>query len=103
MFDLFHVGHANVLRQARALLGSAGCPVRLIAGVHSDATTARFKGPTVIAEADRYALVRHCRYVDEVVLDAPWATDEDFVRRNKIDFVAHDDVSFFPFPILTST
>ena len=35
--------------------------------------------------------LRHCRYVDEVVVDAPWTLDDDFLATHKIDFVAHDD------------
>ena len=34
------------------------------------------------------------RYVDEVVREAPWALDDDFLTRHKIDFVAHDDVPY---------
>lgn len=39
----------------------------------------------------RCEAVRHCRWVDEVVQEAPWVIDADFLDKWEIDYVAHDE------------
>lgn len=39
-----------------------------------------------MTDAERYEAVRHCRYVDEVVRDAPWELDDEFITRHKVSF-----------------
>ncbi len=64
VFDLFHVGHLNLLRSA-----SQHCD-RLIVGVASDEYVQEFKGiaPVVPCE-ERVEIVSHLRFVDEVIVD----------------------------------
>lgn len=38
--------------------------------------------------------VRHCRWVDEVVEDAPWVIDAAFIEKHQIDYVAHDEEAY---------
>lgn len=65
VYDLFHVGHLNILRSARA-----GCD-RLIAGVVSDESVMRVKHHVpVIPLAERLEIVRHIDLVDEAVVEA---------------------------------
>lgn len=45
-------------------------------------------------DQERYGAVRHCRYVDEVVADAPWEINDEFMAKHKIDFVAHDELPY---------
>ncbi len=63
-FDLFHVGHLKILRQAKAL-GDV-----LVVGVNSDASTARIKGPArpVVKESERVDLISALNFVDYVVV-----------------------------------
>lgn len=37
-----------------------------------------------MTDLERYDAVRHCRYVDEVVRDAPWELDDEFIKKHKV-------------------
>lgn len=64
VFDMFHIGHLNILRNARR-----GCDY-LIAGVVSDELAARAKGRLpVVPLAERLEIVQSIRYVDEAVCE----------------------------------
>ncbi|OMJ07603.1 putative choline-phosphate cytidylyltransferase [Smittium culicis] len=80
IYDLFHYGHARAIEQAKKSLPN----VYLIVGVCNDYDTNTKKGKTVMFERERYESLRHCRWVDEVVEDAPWI----------IDYVCHDDLPY---------
>ena len=38
--------------------------------------------------------VRHCRWVDSVLEDAPWVLSDEYLTRHSIDFVAHDAIPY---------
>ncbi|KAI0033487.1 hypothetical protein K488DRAFT_77850 [Vararia minispora EC-137] len=87
VYDLFHFGHALQLRQAKLSLDD----VYLLVGVNSDDQVKTHKFSCVMTHAERCEAVRHCRWVDEVVSDAPWVIDQQFLDKYQIDYVAHDE------------
>lgn len=61
VFDLFHIGHLNLLKNAKGLCD------RLIVGVTVDKLV-QYKGKTaLIPFEDRIEIVRSCKYVDAAV------------------------------------
>lgn len=83
--DLFHHGHVEFLRRARDL-GDA-----LVVGVHSDATAESYKRRPVMTMDERLRVVEACRYVDEVIPDAPIGVGAAWLSRHRIDLVVHGD------------
>ncbi len=64
VFDMFHIGHLNILRNSRL-----ACDY-LIAGVVSDDLAVRGKGRApVIPLPERLEIVRSIRYVDDAVVE----------------------------------
>ncbi|XP_035779157.1 ethanolamine-phosphate cytidylyltransferase-like isoform X1 [Anopheles albimanus] len=84
-YDMVHFGHANSLRQAKAL------GHKLIVGIHNDADITRNKGPPVFTQEERYKMVRGIKWVDEVVEDAPYVTTLETLDKYDCDFCVHGD------------
>lgn len=64
-FDLFHAGHAHLLRQCRTLAGARG---RVVVGLNHDRFISLYKGkPPIMPYEERYAILLACRYVDKIV------------------------------------
>lgn len=84
-YDMVHFGHANQLRQAKAM---GDC---LIVGVHTDEEITKHKGPPVFTEQERYKMVRGIKWVDEVVEGAPYITTIETLNKYNCDFCVHGD------------
>lgn len=118
VYDLFHVGHLNILRHAGALCD------HLIAGVVSDEMCVLAKGRApIIPLQERLEIVRGIRYVDEAVAEtAPEKLDvweqlrfdvifkgDDWKGTAKGDKLERDfarvgvEVVYFPYTVHTSS
>ena len=75
------------LRQCKLAFPS----VHLMVGVCSDELVRKYKASPVLTSSERYESVRHCKWVDEVIEDAPWCVDAEFFAKHRIDYVAHDE------------
>ena len=120
VFDLFHQGHLNLLRRAKAQ-----CDY-LIVGVVSDEGVTKYKKvEPFIPEDERVEIVRACRYVDQAEIlpvdfagirdawhlfhfdvmftgsdyqeNAGWLSEKEYLKRNGAD------LAFFPYTMTTSS
>lgn len=83
-FDLFHAGHVQYLEKARAL-GSF-----VYVGIHDDPSTYNVRGGNfpIMALHERVLNVLACRWVDEVIIGAPWVITKDLLVTFNIQTVA---------------
>lgn len=85
VYDMFHIGHLNILRRAKEM-----CDY-LIVGVSTDECVQSYKNKTPIIPFDqRAAIVEAIKYVDEVV---PQETMDkvDFLKKRHFDVMFHGD------------
>tara|TARA_A100001015_G_C14991326_1_gene714092 strand:+ start:1143 stop:1565 length:423 start_codon:yes stop_codon:yes gene_type:complete len=85
IFDLFHRGHLESLRQAKNIYDNT----YLIVGVISDEDARDYKRLPIISEVDRLEIIKSIDIVNEVIENAPLVITEDFVIRNNLDLVVH--------------
>jgi glycerol-3-phosphate cytidylyltransferase len=85
-FDLFHIGHLNILKRAREL-GD-----KLIVAVSTDEFNATKGKTTLMPFEHRVELVRSVRFVDEVIAESNWEQKISDVQQHKVDvFVMGSD------------
>lgn len=91
-WDLFHPGHLDFL-EAASKEGDY-----LIVGVHSDVVVNRKKHSNypIMNLHERTLSLLACRFVSEVVIDAPYTMTEDMMNQLKIDLVCHGWTSVQP-------
>ncbi|KAK1286885.1 hypothetical protein QJS10_CPB20g00016 [Acorus calamus] len=88
-FDLFHAGHVEILRIARGL-GDF-----LLVGIHPDQIVSSNRGAhrPIMNLHERSLSVLACRYVDEVIIGAPWEVSKDMITTFNISLVVHGTVA----------
>ena len=84
-FDLLHNGHIETLKRAKAQ-GDF-----LFVGVWSDDVVNYFKGSNypILSLHERVLMVLACRYVDDVVVGAPYQISTDLIKSLNIKTVVH--------------
>ena len=83
VFDLFHIGHLEAIRQCAAL-GD-----RVILGVTGDADAEGYKRRPIVPETERTAIVAALEEVDAVVCPCPLIVTQEFMEQHEIDLVVH--------------
>ena len=82
-FDLFHAGHLELFKKGKLLYDE------LVVGVYNDETTKSYKRAPVIPYQDRLEIIKSCRYVDQVIEDAPLKTTLEFMQENHLHYCIH--------------
>ncbi|WP_281951145.1 glycerol-3-phosphate cytidylyltransferase [Nitrosophilus kaiyonis] len=84
-FDLFHIGHLNLLKRAKSLGDE------LIVGVSTDEFNA-IKGKfSFIPYKDRVEIVKSIQYVDKVIPEKSWDQKIEDIKKYKIDILVMGD------------
>jgi ethanolamine-phosphate cytidylyltransferase len=88
-FDLMHYGHMNAFRLGRSL------GTYLMVGINSDESITECKGPPLMNDDERLAMVQSCKFVDEVIPDCPYIMNAAYVdwviETYNIDYIVHGD------------
>ncbi|XP_017298277.1 ethanolamine-phosphate cytidylyltransferase [Diaphorina citri] len=91
-YDLFHPGHLDFLEKAK----QAGD--YLIVGIHPDHVVAWYKGYgyPIMNLHERVLSVLACKYVDEVVIGAPYTITADMLSQLRVDIVCRGLAAVLP-------
>jgi len=81
VYDLFHVGHINLFKRIKQKCD------KLIVGVHNDEQVMTYKQKPIISYKDRLDIVKSCKYVDDVIENAPLVITDQILNEFNADYV----------------
>jgi glycerol-3-phosphate cytidylyltransferase len=80
-FDLFHAGHVQFLKKCSTY-------GRVVVALNTDEFVKEFKGkPPVMTFAERYEVLRACKYVDEVIANISGADSKPTITSVMPDII----------------
>lgn len=82
VFDLFHRGHLELLKNAKAL------GQKLIVAINGDEMVSRYKRKPFFNEQDRLDIIKACKYVDDAFIIRDFDNKEAITQYN-IDAIVH--------------
>ena len=59
--------------------------------MHSDQEIMKHKGPTIMNNDERAEYLKHCKFVQEIRLDAPYAPTFELLEETNTGYYAHGD------------
>lgn len=84
VFDLFHTGHVELLRRAKAQGDE------LIVAINGDEMVASYKRRPYMNEDDRMNVIKACRYVDDAFVIRQF-DNKDIIEKYGINKIIHGD------------
>ncbi|GMM34404.1 ethanolamine-phosphate cytidylyltransferase [Saccharomycopsis crataegensis] len=98
-FDLFHPGHIELLKSVHSLALENNAKV--VVGVLDDYTASKYKGLNypIMSLFERSLCVLQCRYVDSMVLGAPYINTKSYFSKLKATFGV-DEIKVFHGPTI---
>ena len=88
VFDLFHIGHLNMFKKCKKYFD------RLIVGVHNDEDVMKYKHKPIIEYKDRLEIVKSCKYIDEIVENAPLYTNNEYLNNLGAKYLIYGEEEF---------
>jgi len=85
-FDLFHVGHLNIIKAAKKICN------HVVVAVNGDFFSKSYKGdPPIINENERLEIVSSCKYVDEAFIVDTYESQREHILIISPKFILHGD------------
>jgi len=84
VFDLFHVGHLQLLQRAKSL------GTKLVVAVNSDDLVSKYKRKPIINEKDRLKIIKALDLVDNAFLIDTY-DNKIHISKNEVDIIVHGD------------
>ena len=82
-FDLFHVGHINLLKNSKKHADYS------IVAINSDEFAESYKRKPVLSEIERLEAVRACKYVDLAFIVESWDSQRKYISMLKPNYILH--------------
>lgn len=83
-FDLFHAGHVNFLRQCKVIAGHD----KVVVSLNTDEFVEQYKGkPPLMSFEEREAVLKSCRYVDQVIPNFEGADSKPAIQNVDPQFI----------------
>jgi len=80
--DLFHYGHVEYIKQIYNLKEPGD---KLIVGILNDKAVESYKRTPIMTMEERIAVVSCCKYIDQIIPNAPLLIDMEYVKLHNID------------------
>jgi cytidyltransferase-like protein len=81
--DLYHCGHVNIIKRVYDL------GYEVVVGIHSDKTVESYKRKPILTMDERIEVIKSCKYISSIIIDAPLIITEKYLEMHNIDMVFH--------------